>query len=342
MSSDNFFDFMFQKIRTAKPDQTAYVDQNGLSNTYSDLQNLTEKYGAAIDRLELNNISDVICLVPIGQNLICCLMACFAKSKTVVFVDPKMGLMNFFKVTRKIQSAAVIYLPHNNTIWLLKILFSNLIYLKLDLSVSSSKTQQLLSSNNPWLIDGFTSGTTGDIKRIRRQHKHMIYAAKIFDQHIIPISEDRHLIGYTLSAVRNLMDHGTAYETPKNKNHLFEYIEKNKINRISGPPSISYLAAMAYKNKNQINLNILNIVMGGAPVQKWLLNLLKKTFPNAMIQNIYGCTECEPISHCRAEDILKHAENGYFVGLPVKELRCEYIPVCDNLFELVVYGDHAI
>ncbi len=337
MSADHFSEFINKYLQAADPDLIALVDAKNTKYSYQALRQTVDTYKSAIASLQTEN--DVICLAPVGFELICCLLACFENNKTVVFIDPKLGLKNFFKITYGLKNCAVLYKKMSLSVFLLKIIFSNLKFLKLDFKKISNS--QITDIKNDWLIDGFTSGTTGEIKRIRRQHVHMIKSAEIFSQHIIHIKDDRHLIGYTLSAIRNLIDHGTAFTPPKNLKNIFSFIETEKINRISGPPYLSYQAALAYAENNKTNVGIKNIVMGGAPVQKWLLLMLQKQFPAAVIQNIYGCTECEPIAHARAEDILKYQGLGHYVGFPVKELRCEFEQIQDDIFELIVHGEHV-
>ena len=333
-----FGDTLLQKMQTADPEKWAHVDAKGIKTSYAELLALTEKYIRAINNLNLNDNDNIICLLPIGPDLLSCLMASFKMFKTIVFIDPRLGLSNFFKITKNLKTTTVVYKKKSILVFVLKLVFNNLTFKKIDFDSANSHLKWV---QNEWLIDGFTSGTTGETKRIRRSHKHMLLSAKIFSEHIIPIKKDHHLIGYTLSALRNIIDHGTAFEPPQKKHLYYQFIESNFISRISGPPSIAFAAAMAYKKMNKKNSKILNIVMGGAPVQKWLLLLLKDVFPLALIQNIYGCTECEPISHTSAENILSYNGLGYFVGAPVKELKCNYVELNNEIFELIVYGEHV-
>ncbi len=342
MKNSNFFEMIMNKILSAQQDQVAYVDVKKNQYTYFDLKQKIQSYQSALLELNLNQYTDVIFVVPAGADLIAALIACFSINKTVVFIDPKLGIKNFYKIASKINSAVVVYYKMNTIVWFLKLIFKNLQFLPLKLSnVVGDLKLSSVDATNPWLIDGFTSGSTGEIKRIRRTHTQMIKSAEIFTKNIIQLKLDQHMIGYTLSALRNLIDQGTAFELPKNKKNIHKFVHDNKINRISGPPVVSYLTAAAFLNVGEINTLVKNIIMGGAPVQHWLLKMLKQVFPEAIIQNIYGCTECEPISHCTADEMLNYAGLGYFVGRPVPELKCEYELVDSDLYELIVHGEHV-
>jgi acyl-coenzyme A synthetase/AMP-(fatty) acid ligase len=339
----NFYSYIMDKILSAPEKQIAYVDSKGRKYSFDDFNNEVRKYQYALLQANLNKNSDVICLVPSGNHLISVLIACFSLNNTVVFIDPKLGIKRFYQITKKINSVVVVYYKTDFIVWFLKIIFKNLQFIPLHLPDKVPTAPIALPDNltNLWLIDGFTSGTTGETKRIRRQHIHMIKAAHIFSKNIIPLNPDNHMIGYTLSALRNLIDQGTAFEMPKDKKNLLHFITTNKITRISGPPSVSFIAATSYLDAGQINLDVKNIILGGAPVQRWLLNKIKHAFPNALIQNIYGCTECEPISHCTADEMLNYTGLGYFAGKPVPELRCEFQDLGSGLFELIVHGEHV-
>lgn len=337
----NHFELILKSILGTDENKIAYIDTHQKKYTYKDLKQTILKYQTALKTAELKENDNVICLTPRGIELIACLLACFSANKTVVFIDPRLGLKNFYKITRNLKDVVVLHSGMGILVFILKLLFKNLTFQKFQLSKDIDLEFQIKPAINPHLMDGFTSGTTGIIKRIHRTHDHMTLSADIFSQHILPIQNDQHMIGYTLSALRNFVDQGTAIEFPHRKTHLLKFIENFQIQRISGPPIVSYLSALAYKKENKVNPQIQNVVMGGAPAQRWLFELIQKSFPKALVQNVYGCTECEPISASTGSEILNYRGLGYYVGCPVKELTCEYDPIDSNLFELIVRGKHV-
>ncbi len=338
---NNHFELILKSILATDENRIAYIDIHQKKYSYKDLKITILKYQTALKTAQLKENDNVICLTPRGIELVACLLACFSANKTVVFIDPRLGLQNFYKITRNLKDVVVLHSGMKVLVFVLKLLFKNLSFQKFQFSQDIDKEFQIKPANNPNLIDGFTSGTTGIIKRIHRTHDHMTMSADIFSQHIFPIENDQHMIGYTLSALRNFIDQGTAIEFPHRKTDLRQFIEHYDIQRISGPPVVSYLSALAYKKENKVNSQIHNVVMGGAPAQRWLFELIQKSFPKALVQNVYGCTECEPISASTGTEILNYRGLGYYVGCPVKELTCEYDPVGANLFELIVHGKHV-
>lgn len=338
---NNHFELILKSIQATDESKIAYIDTHQKKYSYKDLKLTILKYQTALKSAQLKENDNVICLTPRGIELVACLLACFSANKTVVFIDPRLGLQNFYKITRNLKDVVVLHSGMRILVFILKLFFKNLSFQKFQFIKEIDQDFQIKPANNPNLIDGFTSGTTGIIKRIHRTHDHMTLSADIFSQHIFPIENDQHMIGYTLSALRNFVDQGTAVEFPHRKTDLRQFIEQYDIQRISGPPVVSYLSALAYKKENKVNSRIQNVVMGGAPAQRWLFELIQHSFPKALIQNVYGCTECEPISASTGTEILNYRGLGYYVGCPVKELTCEYDPVDANLFELIVHGKHV-
>lgn len=338
---NNHFELILKSILSTDENKIAYIDTHQKKYSYKDLKLTILKYQTALKAAHLKANDNVICLTPRGIELVACLLACFSANKTVVFIDPRLGLQNFYKITKNLKDAVVLHSGMKVLVFVLKLLFKNLSFQKFQFSKEIDQDFLIKPANNPNLIDGFTSGTTGVIKRIHRTHDHMTSSADIFSQHILPIENDQHMIGYTLSALRNFIDQGTAIEFPNKKTDLLQFIEHYAIQRISGPPIVSYLSALAYRTENKVNSQIQNVVMGGAPAQRWLFELIQTSFPKALVQNVYGCTECEPISASTGTEILNYHGLGYYVGSPVKELTCEYDPVDANLFELIVHGKHV-
>ena len=334
----NVAQVILEKIDAKSGNEVAYVDTSNRHWTYGEFKIEINQYRHLIQASQLST-EQVICLAPLGFQLIALLIACFAEGKTVIFIDPKLGLKNFFKLITDLKNTSVIYHKQHVFTFVLRMFFRNLEFIKLG---HAKKTIEIntnqFKENNPRLMDGFTSGTTGTMKRIQREHAHMIASSALFNKHIVKLNPDRHLVGYTLSVVRNLIDQGTAFEISKKNKYICTYIENYQITRLSGPPILLYKAICSYEKMNMVNTTIKNIVIGGAPAQYWLIQKAKIIFPNAIIQNIYGCTECEPIAISNDQQMLSCTQHGYFVGNLVDGLISELRPLDENLFELFLQG----
>ena len=341
----NIAQTIVQKILSVPNEKVAYVDHKLQRWSYGQFAEQIYAYTQGIDKLNLPSDRQIVCIAPLGFRLLCLILACFTRGLTVVFVDPNLGLKNFFKITRSLQNVSVVHDGMLPFIFILKIIFKNLSFYRIKIEKDMFLPVQNLQINdfafnteNPWLMDGFTSGTTGQMKRIQRRHENLIASSNLFNKNIVHLDPDLHLVGYTLSVVRNLIDGGTAYEVTHEFKDFVQFFEESKINRLSGPPSLLYRVIRSYEEQNKKNESIKNIVIGGAPAQRWLLEKSKKYFPQATLQNIYGCTECEPISVTHGEEILNYQGEGYYVGRPVESLQCVFKSVAENLYELIVSG----
>lgn len=332
----NVAQVILSQIEKAPQQSVAYVDSRGQQWTYGQIHRAINNYRHALGLTLDQNTSQVICVANPGIKLISLLVACFAEGKTVIFIDPKLGLKTFFNLLKEFKKAQLILDLPWFVRFIVRILFFqfNIKNVQLDLvTINQIKT---CSTLNTWLMDGFTSGTTGQMKQIKREHSHLIASSEVLNRFFIQLKPDVHLVGYTLSVIRNLIDQGTAIDRPRELS--LKFLNDLNIQRISGPPSLLYEIICLYENSKSTNEQVKNIIIGGAPVQRWLVEKTKNIFPKAQLQIIYGCTECEPISVTNGDEILKKSVNGYFVGKPVQELEVHYEEVGENLFELFIKG----
>ena len=201
--------------------------------------------------------------------------------------------------------------------------FGNLYLLRLYVNIKNK-----LSKNNDAIII-FSSGTTGSSKGV-------VLTRKSLSNNVISVSKylglnnrDISLIYtptcYAFSLSQTLTHfYSSATLVPFDK-IIFPYeiiknIIKNKVTGVTGPPaSFEFLCDISKKKLNSVRYT----QVGGTPFSLELAKKIKKTFPNAKILNVYGCSENSPrVSYFYLKkDNLNHGLNdqGYYcIGKNVK------------------------
>ncbi|NJO65763.1 MAG: AMP-binding protein, partial [Richelia sp. RM2_1_2] len=85
-----------------------------------------------------------------------------------------------------------------------------------------------------------------------------------------------------------------------------------------------YLLELATAVQTQITLQ--HIISGGAPIFASDAEKILNTFHKATLKVAYGSTEAEPISYCKADEIVKHKDAfGLFSGKPVESILLKII-----------------
>ena len=133
---NNHFELILKSILATDENRIAYIDIHQKKYSYKDLKITILKYQTALKTAQLKENDNVICLTPRGIELVACLLACFSANKTVVFIDPRLGLQNFYKRKHLIDSPCLtVYSCSNSMIFL-----GNSLILKTGLEVAKGQS----------------------------------------------------------------------------------------------------------------------------------------------------------------------------------------------------------
>ena len=147
----------------------------------------------------------------------------------------------------------------------------------------------------------YTSGSTSNPKGVVLPHRHLWIIDKKAN---FPTSHQRRTIVaaplYHMNGLSNtetvLKSHGTLILMPKF--NAVEFIKNVAIHGVNFITSVPTMLSMLLEEKELIASTDFSSVkfvsMASSPVSKSLFENLKKTFPNALIQNSYGITEVSP------------------------------------------------
>lgn len=138
----------------------------------------------------------------------------------------------------------------------------------------------------------FTSGTTGNPKKIEINLNHLLEKIKITE-----IEDLLWLLTYNSKSFAGLQVLLTAFlsnnyivsiAAPNSINQLLKIIEKFNVNAISATPTFW---RMLLNTKQVKNMNLFLITLGGEIVDEYILQKLVKEFPGVKITQIYATTE---------------------------------------------------
>jgi acyl-coenzyme A synthetase/AMP-(fatty) acid ligase len=149
----------------------------------------------------------------------------------------------------------------------------------------------LIHASKNWQITLFTSGTTGQPKKIIHTLKSISRMVKISDKRIDDIwgfaYNPTHIAGLQVffQAILNLNTIVNIFELVSS--HIFSVIDEYKITNISATPTFF---RMLVPNNQEYN-TVKKITSGGENLNPDLFNRISKIFPKAKILNVYASTE---------------------------------------------------
>lgn len=229
-------------------------------------------------------------------------------------------------------------------------IFQKIIFLnKKFLLLKKKKLSKIKSGHNEDLII-FSSGTTKQAKGVVLTKKSIIENIKAVSSYLKLNKNDKSLIytptcyAFSLSQTLTNFSVGASllalskkFNLPK---ELLDNIDNHNITGLTGPPAgfINLIKVI----KKPINW-IRYCQVGGTPFSLELYKKLKYYFPQALIFNVYGCTENSPrVSYLKISDLKKDLdENNYFsVGRNVNNtlIKIKKINKEDKIGEITVSG----
>jgi olefin beta-lactone synthetase len=169
-----------------------------------------------------------------------------------------------------------------------------------------------------------TTGSTGMPKGANRTHGFLTEQFDVLIRHLGIESGNIDLTALPVFVFCNLgagatsvlPDFNPAKPTEFDPEVILAQLRDSGINTSVGSPAFyEKLADYLIGRKEQVSIK--RIYTGGAPVFKPLARKLKRAFPGADIEIVYGCTEAEPVSSIRLDDFLRtDSALGIAVGHP--------------------------
>jgi acyl-CoA synthetase (AMP-forming)/AMP-acid ligase II len=350
-----------------KPNATAirYQDHQGKESSSTFLE-LLQKVDSCRQHLRDNGFKPgqkILVLFPLSVEFIVFILAIIAEGLVPVLLDPRLSSKHWMASLKKSQIVAIFsFNKFFHLRWIQWTLFK---YHLWSLDSSSFKVKSFKSFfemspensfNKPTPTFKFksemdsmitlTSGTTGQPKVIHRKFG-ILKAQQDLSLHYIPkLNPDIHLPLYGVSVLVSILQGSETYIASNfEPGDLALQLETNQITRLSGPPGTIEKIAEELIIKNKVIPTVQNILIGGAPLPKWLIKKLKNPFPNATINIIYGSTECEPIASVNANYYLDTDLPGYCVGFPIQEISIHqsnpFLYNGQSIFEIDIEGPNV-
>lgn len=160
--------------------------------------------------------------------------------------------------------------------------------------------QQLLAESKA-TITLFTSGTTGQPKKVTHSVQHFFNTARQGDKYESDVwamaYNPTHMAGIQVF-FQAIINQNTVVDIFKlSRNEVIELLQKFKVTHISATPTFYRLLLPA---DFQIN-TIQKVTVGGEKSNEWLYDKLKEIFPKAKITNIYASTEAGSLFYSKGE-----------------------------------------
>ncbi len=330
----NFFSAIYQQLQlNANKEIITWPD--GTKSTGQDLLHRISEIQASLP--ESGN--RILIAQPFNFDTLCIILACIGNGNPVLIYPKNIGLKN-----------SVTYFKQYN----IKHAFVKNILLSLYLSWKGIQTLTIKSTsilkiniqeieNDHIALISFSSGSTGVNKSIERTHVLLTEQVNAI-QHSFKNWESK--TDYPLFANILLYNLSIGKKTiiPAIKNFDLHYLDSEKIinqlineniETITGNEYYFNNLCEALLVKKQSIKKIKGIGIGGSPISNLLIEKIKKCFPKATIQIIYGSTEAEPISIKIIEEELCPVYYGYNVGTVHPSLEIKI----NKLFSTNIHGN---
>ncbi|HEX9745766.1 MAG TPA: AMP-binding protein [bacterium] len=382
---------LLEKQAKTLPENVAIIETNGNVDkeiTYSQLNEAVKRASTILLDSEIKAGDTVLFFSTMTIDLYVALLAVLRVGAICMFLDPSAGKKHIEQCCEIRPPKALIAIPKAH---LLTIFNSGLrrIPVKLSLGgyfpfrVNLSKWESADVHKNshdsppdyPALIT-FTSGSTGRPKAALRTHKFLVSQHKVLERTLGLNIELTDLTTLPVFLLANLGS-GVTSIIPDcdlrrpgfiDAGPVLDQIDRLKPHTsVASPAFFERLCSESVKENRPME-SFRRIYTGGAPVFMSLMDLMKKSAPNAEIVAVYGSTEAEPISEIELGEISETdrtkmmSGSGLLAGVPVEEIdvrilkdrwgkkagpftETEFASECQgigNYGEIVVHGEHVL
>lgn len=362
------FDGLFHSFEHY-PDRIALVDKDGRTITYEQFRQLIVSARKNLTNHGIKKDDRVLVFVPMSIELYAYLEAIFSLGAVAIFLDPWMKGRRMGQVIKQVKPKLLIatkkikrlawLLPA--TWWLKKLSVNGLVPLNSNLETESV-------TNEDCALITFTSGTSGTPKGANRNFAFLEAQLSVLKSHLVHPKNEHYveltnfpIVGLAAFAMGNTVvipDVNLMKIHEADAVKIIDQIKTHQVNRIISSPA---LLSRIVHHKHVTELKgVEEIVTGGAPISRSLIQETLKQFPTAKCEGIYGSTESEPISITDFATILQNWQtplNGVFTGKPVDAVSVKIIQISHQPVEpktlqslllregetgeVIVTGDHV-
>ena len=229
-------------------------------------------------------------------------------NKAISLVDSELNLFNKISLIKK-KPPDIIIKDDSWKMNLISKLFSPVVVLPRDDLKEGINYQPPTDDFDQMLT--YSSGSTGEPKLIKRSRFFLNHQFNSLTKLFLKIIGDNP--GCILTNQINIifilvnLGHQVILYSPEMKTKL-----PTEVDTVIGS---TYLMEIILEN--QISCN--NIILGGSPLYTRMIKRLKALYPFSNLYNVYGCTECEPISYYFVRDCPSEAI-GTCVGKPLNNI----------------------
>jgi acyl-coenzyme A synthetase/AMP-(fatty) acid ligase len=147
------------------------------------------------------------------------------------------------------------------------------------------------SDRNEWKINIYTSGTTGLPKRVSHSFQSLTKSVRVGPKYADNIwgfaFNPTHIAGLNVFFQAVLNSNTIVYLFNRDRQYIYSQIEKYRITHLSSTPTF-YRLLLPFERSFDF---VRQITFGGEKFDSFVVEELKKIFPNAKFTNIYASTE---------------------------------------------------
>ncbi len=285
----------------------------------------------------------VLLAVPISIETYVSMLAILKAGLVVMIVDPAHGVAEVARCLRAYPPAAVV---GTRAMILLRFLSPEIRRIPVQIVAGTMQREQqsplpvqARSSEDSALLT-FTSGSTGEPKAVIRTHGFLRQQLAILNRIADPQATDIDFVAMPLFALFNLANETTSVipacdmKRPGRANPrvlLKQLRIENATTIVASPALLERLADYCLRKRQSIPA-LRSISTGGGPVSPTLPERLRAVASRAIIKNVYGSTEAEPIASVIDDDIsitdrrAMRIGAGLLVGRAVEGCKVKIVP----------------
>ncbi len=358
-ASGNFYNFILQSLRTF-PDRVFIIWQDKIF-TGNDILSHVQSYRHLWVEQNVKSGDFILIASSFNPDTFFAILAIMAQAATPVLPPAKASLLQLINIQRKL-SAKWIFLSKKPG------LFSKIVLAcfriksirhpsQREQQSNNNLTEPIVVSPNQIALITHSSGSTGNPKSIFRSHKILSSQHKVLKE-VFPSSPEQRDFPLFPAILLHNMACGITTVVPDLYDFDILKIETKKIIKQLRDQTITTMTGNVFYFKRLVQHlqndfekfdSVLAIGVGGSPVPEYLLQTLKKYFPNAAVFCIYGSSEAEPIAVRKVDDY-KSPERGFCVGhlapgIQLKIEACEKTHLHNQTYEtgeIMVHGKHVV
>jgi acyl-CoA synthetase (AMP-forming)/AMP-acid ligase II len=335
-------DCVLRSVRSF-PERAALIIAGPDSDTvvsYAQLGELISETAAGLDRAGVHVGSRVLIMAAPSLRFYALALGVLASARVLVVVDGRMQRRRVVHALRAASPDVVVAAPSVMRWWPLVAPLRRARRFTIDGAVLGAESVDALfersgaatfasPSPDADAILAFSSGTTGDAKRIARSHTVLLAQHRALAAAFPPPSDDVNLAGFPMAVLHNLCcgtttvlpDMTLRAEMARATETAVRVIERCGVTSISAAPAFARaLSRWAISNGRVID-QVGHVVVGGGPVSRTLCAEVTAAFPNARASIVYGATEAEPIATVNMRELLVSEGEGFLVGRLVPDVE---------------------